>query len=321
MSPAILHSRVPPFSSKSSLSPAKEWIYPACFRYEGMLLDPQQAPQLFLESDLHMPKLNAIYHRLWLAGPIRQARPLHRQKLMQRTIHLTESVDEHLVWSKDHIFIKPIPGYLLNYELWEEFLCPSEQQFAGATGLLLSYVWLVASPIDFAIAIEERIFPPSITWVAWRNVVHDILRDMDTVTAQADQRYHYGELRLSRLNTLYRFNLATFSARDFVYGFMSNPTCYTQFFERNFGWIVAAFIYITVILSAMQVGLATSRLENNVSFQNVSYGVAVMSIVVVLVVAVSMLAVWFVLFWFHLCSTIRHSKRELVKRSTMRRNV
>lgn len=321
MSSAIPYNRVPPFSSKSSLSPAKECIYPACFRYKDVLLDPQQMPHLFLEKDLYMPKLDLIYHRLWLAGLTRQARPLHRQRLMQRTIHLTELVDEHLVWSKENIFIKPIPGYLLDYEFWEEFVCSSEQLFASATGLLLSYVWLVASPIDFAIAIEERIFPSTITWVVWRNIVHDILRNMDTVTAQADQRYHYGELRLSRLNTLYRFNIATFSARNFVYGFMSTPTCYKQFFERNFGWIVAAFIYITVILSAMQVGLATSHLQNNLSFQKVSYGIALVSIVVVLVVVVSMLAVWFVLFWFHLCSTIRHSKRELAKRGTMRRNV
>jgi hypothetical protein len=311
----------PPFTLLSAVPTATGGGYPASFCDGATLLDPQEAPHLFLRRNLLTPKLDAIHERLWLAGLTRQARPLHRQRLLQRTIRITESADEHLVWHKDYIFIKPMPLYLLDYEYWQEYLCPDEQLFASATGLLLSYVWLVASTTDYAVAIEERIFPSSLKWEVWRNTVRDILRNFDTISAQVDRRYHYGELRLSRLNTLYRFNISTFSFRNFVYGFMSMPTWYTQFFERNFSWILAAFIYFTVILSAMQVGLATSYLQNNAQFQSASFGIAVTTIVLVVAVIVLMLAVWMVLFWFHLCSTIRHSKGATVKRRKTQENV
>lgn len=310
----------PPFSRETSISSAIESSYPASFRHENLLLDPQHAHQLYLETDLKTPKLNALYPRLWLAGLTRPTRPLHRQKLIQRTIYLTESPDEHLVWHKDSVFIKPVPGYLLSYEFWEQHLCSNKELVASATGLLLSYVWLIASTIDYTIAISENILPSSVSWERWRNIVRDILHNLDTVTTQIDRRYHYGELRLSRLNTLYRIDYSTFSLRNLVYGFMSTPTWYTRFFERNFSWILAAFIYITVILSAMQVGLATSVLQNDVQFQNLSYGIAVTAIVIVAAAIVLMLGIWVVLFWFHLCSTIRYSTRETAKRRKMHRS-
>ncbi|KAH4194134.1 hypothetical protein HBH42_093340 [Parastagonospora nodorum] len=266
-------AKEPPFEPQSSVATTTISAYPSSFWDGSILLDPEATPNLFLKHDLFTPKLDAIYGWLWLSGLNRHSRSLHRQRLLQRTIQITECTDEHLVWYKNNIFIKPMPGYLLDYKHWKEFLCPDEQLFASATGLLLSYVWLVASNTDFAIATEERIFPPAVTWEVWRNIVHDMLRKMDTVVAQADRRYQYGELRLSRLNTLYRFNIATFSSRNFVHGFMSTPTWYTQFFETNFSWILAAFIYFTVILSAMQVGLATSQLQENMQFHNLSYGV------------------------------------------------
>jgi uncharacterized membrane protein len=305
---------VPPFTSRSSISSSNDSSFPASFWHQQCILDPQKALPLFLENDLKTPKLNALYEYLWLAGLLQQARPLHRQKLLGRMIRLTESPDEHLVWHKGDIYIKAIPGYLLDYEFWRVHLCVDEPLFANATGLLLSYVWLIASANDYAIAVEERIFPSSVPWEAWRDLVRDMLRNIDTITARVDRRYHYGELRLSRLNSLYRFTISTFSAHNFMHGFISTPTWYTQFFEKNFSWILAAFIYTNVILSAMQVGLATSHLEGSAQFQNVSYGIAVTAIVLVLAAMVVMLLVWVVLFWFHLYSAMRHSKKETAKR-------
>ncbi|KAF2111134.1 hypothetical protein BDV96DRAFT_499971 [Lophiotrema nucula] len=306
--------RKPPFSKDSAIPSASASIYPATFRHENLLLDPQQNPHLYLSSSLLTPKLNIIYPCLWLAGLTRPARPLHRQRLMRRVIYLTESPNEHLVWHKDAIFVKPVPEWLLDYGTWELNLCGDEELHGNALGLLLSYVWLIASVTDYHIAIEAHILPSSVSWQEWQNMARDILHNIDSMMARVDRRYHYGELRLSRLNTLYRLNPSTFSFRNLVYGFMATPTWYTQFFERNFSWILAAFIYITVILSAMQVGLATSHLQENSLFQDVSYGVAVFSIVAVVSVVGVMLSVWMVLFWFHLCSTIRHRKRETVKR-------
>ncbi|KAF1921217.1 hypothetical protein BDU57DRAFT_488758 [Ampelomyces quisqualis] len=303
-----------PFTPRSSLHASTESTFPASFRPQNSLYDPREHPNAFLKADLQITKLSTIQPSLWLAGLSRPARPLHRQKLLGRTILLTECADEHLVWHKANIFIKPLPIYLLDDKFWQTFLCPDEQLFANATGLLLSYIWLVASTTDHAIAVEERIFPASVAWESWCNIVRDVLRNMESLTTHINPRYYYGELRLSRLNTLYRFNLSTLSWRRVVFGFMATPTWYTQFFERNFSWILAAFIYISVILSAMQVGLATWKLQNNVPFQNLSFGIALAAIAIVVVVIVVMLAVWVVLFWFHLGSTIRHAKKETMRR-------
>jgi hypothetical protein len=102
-----------------------------------------------------------------------------------------------------------------------------------------------------------------------------------------------------------------------VYGFMSSSTWYGAFLERNFGWILAVFIYVTVVLSAMQVGLATDRLQGSIQFQNLSYGIALTSIAVVLAAVVSVLCVWLGLFWYHLLSTMHYAKKaELERRQT-----
>jgi hypothetical protein len=45
-----------------------------------------------------------------------------------------------------------------------------------------------------------------------------------------------------------------------------------------------------------------------------SYFIAVTAIVMIAIMIVLMLDMWLVLFCFHLCSTIRHAKKETVKR-------
>ncbi|KAM6514131.1 hypothetical protein FALCPG4_015291 [Fusarium falciforme] len=203
----------------------------------------------------------------------RPARPLHRQRLLLRTIHLTECADEHLAWHETCVFIKPIPEYLIDYEFWEQELCADEALHRSACGLLLSYAWLVCYKSDLRIAGEAGLLPVNIDWNAWTT------------------RYGYSELRLSRLKTLYRFGAASFSLRNVVYGFMSGSTRYTTFFERNFGWILAVFVYMSVVLSAMQVALATERFGDDIPFQQFSYGMALLSMAFVLAAVAFMLLV------------------------------
>jgi len=227
---------------------------------------------------------------------------------MRRAIYLTESADEHMVWDKDAIFIKPLPLYLFDYDHWVEVLCPDEDLFRSACGLILSYTWLVSHPSDFRIAKEAGALPEDMTWEAWTALARDLHR-LHSRPFLVDQRYHYGELRLSRLNSLYRINPSTFSLHNLVHGFMPTSTWHTAFFERNFAWILVVFIYVTVVLSAMQVGLATARLQRNSPFQSVSYVIALTSIAVVVAAIISGLIVWFGLFWYHLLSTIHYAKK------------
>jgi hypothetical protein len=272
-------------------------------------LRPREEPGKYLTSQLKTPKLDLIHRHLWLAGLPQPARPLHRQKLLDRVIHFTESPDEHLVWHESRIFIKPIPEFLLSFEYWEKELCLDEELHKCACGLLLSYVWLVGHKSDFRIAKDTGMFPQKVQWLKWTSFTEDFLSRIDVRTLhQVNKRYQYGELRLSRLNSLYRFMPPAVSLRNFVYGFMSSSTWYKAFFERNFGWALALLLYLTVILSAMQVGLATERLQGNIRFQRASYSFALTSVIAVLTMAVAIVLVWALLFCYHLFTTIQHSR-------------
>ena len=103
--------------------------------------------------------------------------------------------------------------------------------------------------------------------------------------------------------------------RHVITGFMSGPSWYQAFFERNFGWLIAVFFYVTVILSAMQVGLATDKLQGNVRFQRASIGFAATSIIVVLGTVSTMLLMWAILFCYHLLSTVQYCKYVNRKRA------
>lgn len=273
-------------------------------------LDVGKDTHVYLETDLYTPRLDKIYSFLWLAGLPRPARPLHRQNLLRRTIYPTENPDEHLVWHDASIFIKPMPAYLLDYEFWEQEICNDATLYGSAYGLLVSYVWLLRHKSDLRIASGAGLLPTDIDWNDWVAFVTSLNIRLDsTAFCEANHRYRYGELRLTRLNTLYRLGLAGFSLQNVIYGFMSGSLRYTTFFERNFGWILAVFVYVTVILSAMQVALATDRFINSAHFQQFSYGLALLSIAFVLAAVAVMLFVWWSLFWFHLLSTIQYCKK------------
>ncbi|KAJ4218357.1 hypothetical protein NW757_014597 [Fusarium falciforme] len=109
----------------------------------------------------------------------RPARPLHRQRLLLRTIHLTECANEHLMWHKTYIFIKPIPKYLINYEFWEQELRADEALHKSACGLLLSYACYKS---DLHIAGEAGLLPANIDWNAWTMFMMDFTGYIDTST-------------------------------------------------------------------------------------------------------------------------------------------
>jgi uncharacterized membrane protein len=304
-----LHSLLPPFSEDSAAKFATSADLRPTFQLDGRLHDPMTDRYAFLQTDLQTPKLNRVHRHLWLAGLPRPARPLHRQRLLGRAIHLTEVPDEHLIWHENYILIKPIPEYLLSYHFWKAELCHDEALHRSARGLLLSYVWIVSSKSDFNIACETGILPSNTEWNAWRSFVRSMVGGDAQMLLQVDSRYWYGELRLSRLNSLYRVGAAGFSKHNLVFGYMSSSQRYTTFFERNFGWLLAVFVYLTVILSALQVALATNKFGHDARFQSLSYGAAVMSLGVVWTAVGVVLFVWLALFLFHLVSTIRYCKK------------
>ncbi|RYO85645.1 hypothetical protein DL766_010155 [Monosporascus sp. MC13-8B] len=72
---------------------------------------------------------------------------------------------------------------------------------------------------------------------------------------------------LSRINTINR--VTRFPPFDpYLRGWRN----YGGLFRDNLAWMASATVFIVVVLTAMQVGLATERLRDDADFQRASYG-------------------------------------------------
>lgn len=295
------------------------------------VLRPTQDLHAYLDTQLSTPKLQRIHSRLWLAGLPRPARPLHRQRLLQRTINITENPNEHLVWKEDQIYLKPLPSWLLDHAFWEAHLCDPACAsssaknnsstsspdstcvlHASACGFLLSWTWLISHESDLHIAHAHHLVPAHLTYARWVALTNAFL---DALPPSAiSPRYRYGELRLPRLSLIYWLTPSTATPHDLAFGYMRRSTWYQDFFARNFAWLAIVFVYVTVVLGAMQVGLATEQLQGNAAFQRACYGVAVLAMVGVAGMVAAMVAVWVGLFAFHFLTTVDFKRREERKR-------
>ncbi|RLL95028.1 hypothetical protein CFD26_101706 [Aspergillus turcosus] len=217
-------------------------------------------------------------------------RPLHHQLLLGREIFIIERMDMHLVWTRSRIFLKPVPRFLLEPCFWTDYLSHSKEceclhrGFHGSTqhcarqklrksalGFLFSYAALITHESDFYIAKDKHLLPEEASWQGWRTFVEQLRTE--SIYQRTNPRFIYGELRLSRLNKIYRF-----SQRPFLRGYMSHWQQYRTFFQENFRSLASATVYVAIVLSAMQVGLATRSLADNDAFQSASYGFAVFSV-------------------------------------------
>lgn len=226
-----------------------------------------------------------------------------------------------MVWNDGCIFIKPLPAFLLCHSFWEEHLCHSHtvsKLYASGAGLLLSYTWLIQYPSDFTMARERALLPDGFDFAAWTTFVADFISHIDLKTlAQVNRRYYFGELRLTRLNTLTRFLPSMWSAKNLVYGHMNFSTRYKTFFNSNFGWLLATFAYISVILSAIQAGLGTTLLSGSIVFQRISYIVSVAALVAAFASAMWLALIFLFLLVYHLTSTFLFVRGVDMRRNTV----
>ncbi|KAK5110755.1 hypothetical protein LTR62_005632 [Meristemomyces frigidus] len=222
-----------------------------------------------LQQELLVDRLEAIIGDLWIAGRPVPPRPLHHHALLKRTIHVTERMDLHLVWHKDRIFIKPMPRFLLDPRFWTRHIKPGRLRKA-AHGYLFSYAALITHESDFRLAQTHGLLPQEIIWKAWHEFVHDLLQN--TIYADISPRYYYGELRLGRLNAIYRFHRGHLLRG---YSSVAASNDYTSFLVDNYATLATLLAYALVLLQAMQVGLGTSILNAAKPFQQISYGFTV----------------------------------------------
>lgn len=90
---------------------------------------------------------------------------------------------------------------------------------------------------------------------------------------EIDARFYRGELRLSRLDTVHRLTQS-----PPLTPYFRSTRQYKDLFLENVTWLATVTVFIALVLTAMQVGLATDQLKDNSSFMAASYGFTVFAI-------------------------------------------
>lgn len=245
---------------------------------------------------------------LWLAGLPIPPRPLHHQAVLQRAICVSEKMDLHLVWTAGRIYMKPLPRYLLDPGFWSDHLCTAAaddtaQLYKLSLGFLYSYVALITYETDFHLAQSLRLLPREVSWSSWKAMVSQL--QVDTLRHRVDRRFLHGELRLGRLNKIYFFHQTPFSA----YVPLWNQT--RTFFQDNLAWLASATVYMVIVLTSMQLGVATKPLANSDAFQYASYGFAIFSILAPLVIVAGIVVVFLFLSIYNIAKTRRFNRRKI----------
>ncbi|KAF2677394.1 hypothetical protein K458DRAFT_395895 [Lentithecium fluviatile CBS 122367] len=318
---------VPPFCSnvlgRGADNGSTTPLLPATYRTKRhMVRLVSDDVRAFLDSDLDVDRLNDIHKWLWMAGLPSAPRPLHYQAMKKRDIVVAEKLDLHLVWSPARIFVKPVPRYLLSSEFWRAHICPYPQLYATAFGVLMTYVALIEREVDYNLAVNNGLLPKEVTWPAWLVFAEEVMLASERSKAYLDpsltshssfepsvsinRRFFYGELRVGRLNLIYRVVL--WQPR----GYFSGCTTYGAFVRDNVNSFIALFAYATIVLSAMQVGLATPWLGDDYAFGMASYVFSVFAIIAPLSVLAALFGVLGILFTVNLLRTLRiRAKRRI----------
>jgi len=126
-------------------------------------------------------------------------------------------------------------------------------------------------------------------------------------------RYHYGELRRTCIDTIYRFT-PRFFLRYSIVGYFYEEDLAVVFYKRQVAWLVVAFVFFSLILSAMQVGLAVTSLNDNYVFGRVSYGFVVFTIFLVAFTMTVVLVVFVSLWIFDKLKAVFQAKKGMERK-------
>lgn len=264
----------PPFDERHEALPGLRHTLPD---HPTIPLSDGAAVAASLARELGTERLGRLYWMLFLVSNRENISPLHHQLIKRRQIVLTERPDLHLVWNYDRIFIKPLPRCLLSYSFWRAHLHPgsaaasdtmraaglvadeswrTQNLWLEAQGFVRTYARLITHESDFALAQKLGLLPPpppqvrgesadgvviGLDWPTWSRFIQGfaLLRD-----AEVSPRYHYGEVRLARLN---------FWSRVLLRGsYLEVHHTYGSFFARFGAPYLLVYGAVAVILAALQ---------------------------------------------------------------------
>lgn len=251
----------------------------------------------FLVRDICPTKLNRLAPYLWLCSTPSHTNipPLHGHAVHGRTIIPAEDPALHLAWATGRIYVKPLPAYLLSHAFWTCYLltdadtCLEKKLVAqSGRGLLRSYYYSIRHESDFRIAQQSHLnlIPSNVTWERWC----DFSVSFDDIeNNEVAPRYHYGKLQLSRLHWLVRIYL-----RELNYYYIDGG--YGESFTRYYGPLLFVFGVLSVLLSAMQVGMAVEQLQSRdwTAFWSACRWFSVLSLVFLAVVSLFLLMLFIV---------------------------
>lgn len=293
----------------TSLPEISRAVFPANIPKDAHLRTvPPHDLRSLMEYDLSIDRLERINDRLWMAGVPYLPRPLNIQYIMSRQVVPTTDASLHLLWTAKRIFIKALPEYMLSDSFFDDHL-KQPHPYGLALGFLHTYLALVPTELDFVLAKEAKLIPMRYEWTQWRALsrrILDIYPD-DEIYHRIPQRYHYGELRVSRLDKIYRIVHG-----EWLHGYspLTGHTQYIDFLADNLGTITVATVYIVVVLSAMQVAQGT-KLTDNASFQSACYGFAIFAIISPIIALALLLVVFVVMFTTNVLRTLAKKRRRL----------
>ena len=273
--------------SSDKLQLRLSWTPPACFTYDFKSARSQicivdiNDLQQYLQKDLNMNCLRGMEKYLWWASLSHCSVALQEHCFEGCSIVLTEQHGEHEVRKSKTLFVKPLPEYLLSYSVWESHLCKDDILYANAMGLLRSYLLLIRTKSDIIIAHEKSLVPKEITWQQWASFARVALPNCHLESC--NPRYWYGLLDEVRLTWIWRLNPETFSISGWS-RYTTSTYDSSSFIQEKTKWLLGTLLYITIVLTAMQVGLATDRLNSSVAFSNASSGFTIFSILAPLVI-------------------------------------
>ena len=233
-----------PTTREESPSSHFELTLPAMYcdeKNERILIDKTNPHALtrYFDSEVSVHRLDNIFTHLWLAGSKGDSDPpsLTEQTMRGRSLVLTPRADMHMVFHGQKSYIKPVPEFLLCHTIWTTYLCQDTELYGSAFGLLYSYIPLIRNKSDFRIAKSNGILSEEITWQRWILICTELERTCRTTEMPMHVRYTYAELRLARLNWIYRLFYG-----KLVHGYYR---------QDSRGWLVGTLIYITIVLTAM----------------------------------------------------------------------